>query len=106
MECFLGELAVPDVETMNNEIAERHEWVEELFPGREEGYYIGTYVPEYVDELMDDMGLPTCREDEVQSKYFEPFTAERYEGLGAERRRARNEHGDPNKAQGTAVGTQ
>ena len=97
-EYFLGELAVPDVETMTHEIAERHEWVEALFPDREEGYYIGTYVPEYVDELMADMGRPTCREDDVRSKYVEPFTADRYEGLGAERRRARNaptHHPDP-----------
>lgn len=87
---FLNESLLPDVETMDDEIAERHEWVEELFPGRNEGYFIGTYVPEYVDELIEDMGLPTCREDNVSTKYFEPFTAERYSGLGDERRRARN----------------
>jgi cation diffusion facilitator CzcD-associated flavoprotein CzcO len=89
-ECFLDELSLPDVATMDDAITERHEWIESLFPSREEGYYIGTYVPEYVDELVDDMGLPTCREDRIRSKYFEPFTAERYDGLGDERRRARN----------------
>ncbi len=88
-EAFLNASVVPDVETMDHEIAQRHEWVDELFPDRTEGYFIGTYMPAYIDELVDDMGLSTCREDDLQSKYFEPFTADRYDGLGDERRRAR-----------------
>lgn len=59
---------------------------------------LGTYVPDYVDELVGDMGLQTCRKDNVREKYFEPFTADRYEGLGEERRRARNEQGDSTAA--------
>lgn len=85
-EYFLGELNLPDVETMEREIARLHEWVAEVYPKREEGYFIGGHVASYVDELMQDMGLPTRRTDNFSTEFFEPAFAERYKGLGEERR--------------------
>lgn len=87
-ECFLQELTLPDVVTMEQEIARRHEWAEEVFPNRNEGYFVGGYVASYVDELMQDMGLSTWRTDNFFSEYFDPLYAERYKGLAEKRRRA------------------
>ena len=90
-ECFLGALTLPDAVTMEREIERRHEWAGEVFPNRNEGYFVGGYVASYVDELMQDMGLPTSRRDSFSSEYFEPLYAEHYEGLAEERRRARED---------------
>lgn len=87
-QCFLGEVELPDAETMEQEIVRLHEWAAEVFPKRKEGYFIGGYFS-YVDELMEDMGLSTRRTDSFFAEYFEPLYAERYKGLEKERRRAR-----------------
>lgn len=62
-ECFLGTLALPEVESMRDTIARRHDWEKRVFPDRSEGYFLGLYVPDYIDELMEDLGCSTCRED-------------------------------------------
>lgn len=88
-QCFLGKLRLPGATTMEQEIARLHEWTANVFPKRKEGYFVGGYVASYADELMQDMGLPTRRADSFLSEYFEPLFAERYKGLGEERRLAR-----------------
>ena len=87
-QCFLGELQLPDVVTMEQEIDRIHQWAQEVFPNRNEGYFVGGYVSSYVDELMQDMGLSTRRKESFFSEYFKPVYARRYKGLGEERRRA------------------
>lgn len=88
-ECFLGELELPDPGTMEREIARLHEWARQVYPERDEGYFIGGHVTSYVDELLQDLGLPTRRTDSLYTEWFEPAFADRYEGLGEERRLAR-----------------
>ena len=90
-QCFLGELTLPDTETMEQEIARLHQWAADVFPNRKEGYFVGGYVASYVDELMQDMELPTWRKDTFFSEYVEPFYAERYKGLAEERHLARQD---------------
>jgi len=86
---FREGLTLPDVVTMEREIAQLHEWAAEVFPKRKEGYFVGGYVASYVDELMQDMGLPTWRTGSLFAEYFKPLYAERYRGLTEERRLAR-----------------
>jgi len=88
-ECFLGNLKLPDVEKMEQEIGRLHRWASKVFPKRKEGYFVGGYVPSYVDELMKDMKLPTRRTGSFYAEYFKPAFADRYEGIGEERRRIR-----------------
>lgn len=90
-ECFLQELRLPDTATMEEEITRLHEWAAEVYPKRKEGYFVGGHVASYVDELMRDMELPTWRTDHFCSEYFDPLFAERYDGLGEHRRRARDD---------------
>jgi len=84
-QCFLGELTLPDAVAMEQEIDRLHKWANEVFPNRNEGYFVGGYVASYVDELMQDMGLPRWRKDSFFSEYVEPIYAERYKGLTEER---------------------
>ena len=88
-ECFLGGLELPDPGSMEREIARMHEWARQVYPGRDEGYFVGGHVTSYVDELLQDLGLPTRRADSFYAEWFEPNSADRYEGLGEERRVAR-----------------
>lgn len=77
--------------TMEQEIARLHEWAAEVYPKCGEGYFVGGHVASYVDELLQDMGLPTRRTDGLFAEYFEPAYAERYDALGEEPRRARED---------------
>jgi dimethylaniline monooxygenase (N-oxide forming) len=88
-EHFLGSLALPSVEQMNQEIDQVHAWAEEHLPMRGTEGFIGPYLSPYVDELMRDMRLPTRRERKFRTEYFGPFRASRYAGLTEERRAAR-----------------
>lgn len=92
-QCFREELELPDPAIMEQEITRLHEWVAEVFPERNEGYFVGGYVASYVDELMQDMGLPTRRADSFFSEYFRPLHTERYRGLAEERRLSRDAAG-------------
>lgn len=92
-KCFLGELELPDPVTMEREIARLHEWAAEVFPKREEGYFVGGHVASYVDELLQDMGLPTWRFDRFSSEYFEPLYAEQYKDLLEKRCLSQNGRG-------------
>lgn len=88
-ESFLGELDLPDSAGMERAIDRRHAWAAKVYPGRPEGYFIGGHVASYVNELLDDLRLPTRRTDSFYEEWFEPVFADRYEGLGEERRLAR-----------------
>jgi dimethylaniline monooxygenase (N-oxide forming) len=82
---FRGEMQLPDAHEMEREIGKVRRWTQQVFPRRNEGYFIGAYISNYIDELMNDMGLQTRRKDNFISEYFEPFWAERYEKVKYER---------------------
>lgn len=84
---FRNELKLPDTSEMEQEIAKVRRWTQEVFPRRNEGYFIGAYVGNYVDELMEDMGLPTRRTGNFFSEYWGPFWAKRYRTVAEERKR-------------------
>jgi len=89
-ELFLGSLALPTPEEMNNEIDRVHEWAETYLPNRGTEGFIGPHMSHYVDDLMTDMGLPLRREKGFFAEYFGPVRGSRYAGLADERRHARN----------------
>ncbi|MFW6052002.1 MAG: flavin-containing monooxygenase [Myxococcota bacterium] len=88
-ECFRGGLALPPPDAMDEEIERVHRWTARVFPGRNEGYFIGAYVAQHADELMRDMGLRPHRERNPLREYLAPLWAERYADLEAERHRER-----------------
>jgi dimethylaniline monooxygenase (N-oxide forming) len=85
---FRGELALPAVDEMQTEVRRVQAWLEEVMPGRPQGYQIGPYLVHHIDDLMTDMGLPTRRTGNFVSEYFGSFSPARYRDLGEERRRA------------------
>lgn len=87
---FRGELQLPEVPEMEQEIENVRRWTQRVFPRRNEGYFIGAYVSSYIDELMNDMGLETRRRNNFFDEYWGPFWAERYEKVADERVEIRN----------------
>lgn len=88
-QCFQGELRLPTVPRMEQEIARVLRWTKANFPARPEGYFIGLYIAHYADDLMREMGLRTRRTSNVLSEYLLPFWPERYRDIAAERQRGR-----------------
>jgi dimethylaniline monooxygenase (N-oxide forming) len=88
-QCFRGELALPSVAEMEQEISRVRRWVGEILPARPEGYFIGPFVAHYVEELLRDMRLPTLRTRNLFKEYFAPLWPDRYADVTAERRRMR-----------------
>jgi cation diffusion facilitator CzcD-associated flavoprotein CzcO len=88
-EHFLGALALPSVQAMNEEIDRVHAWADEYLPNRGTEGFVGPYLSPYVDELMRDMRLPVRRSRGFFTEHFGVFRASRYAGLTAERRQAR-----------------
>jgi dimethylaniline monooxygenase (N-oxide forming) len=86
-QCFRGELNLPDEPEMENQIGRVLQWAGEVFPGRNQGYFIGPYVTHYLDELLRDMGLPRRRAGNILSEFFAPYWPDRYRNLSEERRR-------------------
>jgi dimethylaniline monooxygenase (N-oxide forming) len=84
---FRGELNLPSVVNMEQEIARVLDWANEVFPARNQGYYIGPYVAHYLDDLLYDMGLPHRRGGNLLSEYFAPLWPGHYQNLGEQRRR-------------------
>jgi dimethylaniline monooxygenase (N-oxide forming) len=85
---FRGELDLPDISEMEKEIEKVRRWTQQVFPRRNEGYFIGAYIGSYIDELMDDMGLETRRKNNFFSEYFRPFWAERYKKVAVEKNKS------------------
>lgn len=88
-QCFRGELGLPSVTEMEQEIDRVLAWTAEVFPERAAGYFIGLYIAHFADDLLRDMGLRTRRSGNIFSEYFGRFWAERYTGIAEERWRSR-----------------
>jgi hypothetical protein len=73
---------------MQTEVRRVQAWLEEVMPGRPQGYQIGPYLVHHIDDLMTDMGLPTRRTGNFVSEYFGSFSPARYRDLAEERRQA------------------
>ena len=86
---FRGELRLPSREAMEHEIAAVRRWAAEIFPARQQGYFIGPYFVHAIDDLLRDMGLRTARRRNPLAEYFGPVWPDRYREIGEERRRAR-----------------
>ena len=86
-QSFSGLLELPSVVEMEREIAKVLDWVNEAYPARSQGYYIGPHVAPYLDELLRDMDLPLWRADTWLSEIFEPLWPGRYQNLGEQRRK-------------------
>ena len=76
---------------MEQEIARVHDWADRVFPGKNQGYFIGPFVSHYLDDLVGDMGLPRRRTSNIFVEYLAPFWPSRYSNLGDQRRRQRRE---------------
>jgi len=83
---FRGELALPEEQEMNEEIARVRRWAKKVFSHRNDGYFIGAYVSSYLDELLTDMGLPTRRAESFFKEHFYPAWAMRYRKVEDERK--------------------
>jgi dimethylaniline monooxygenase (N-oxide forming) len=86
-QLFTGGLEIPSVVEMEREIARVLDWADEVFPARNQGYYVGPHVAPYLDELLRDMGLPRWRAGNWLSEYFAPLWPGRYQNLGEQRRK-------------------
>ena len=85
-EQFLGNLVLPSVDEMNEEIDLAHTWADLNLPNRGTEDFVGPYISHYVDDLMVDMGLETRRTGSVVKEYLTAFRASRFAGLADERR--------------------
>ncbi len=83
--CFLGELALPARQQMEDSIDRVLAWTVRTFPEQSQGHFIGAYIAHYVDWLMRDMGLEPRRANSVLQEYLGPFWAERYRALSVQR---------------------
>ena len=83
---FQGELDLPDRDIMYAEIHEARAWAEEAFTGAIDGHLVGPYFIDFTDQLLRDMGVTTRRADNLVAEYFGRCHAERYVGIGEERR--------------------
>src|SRR5262249_25254550 len=88
-QSFRGELNLPTVTDMEREIARVLDWANDVFPARNEGYFVGPYVAHYLDDLVRDMRLPRRRAANVFSEYFAPLWPHRYRNLADQRQRMR-----------------
>jgi dimethylaniline monooxygenase (N-oxide forming) len=89
-QTFRGELALPSVDDMQEEIRRVRAWLAEVLPARPEGYFLGPYLAHHIDDLVADMRLPTRRCSNFLTEYVGPFSPARYRDLAQERRLARN----------------
>jgi cation diffusion facilitator CzcD-associated flavoprotein CzcO len=87
-EQFLGNLDLPSVDEMNQEIDLAHSWADLHLPNRGTEDFVGPYISHYVDDLMVDMGLETRRTGSVMKEYLTAFRASRFAGVAGERRRS------------------
>lgn len=85
-DCFLGNLALPSPAAMESEIDRVQAWLSSTIPGRDQGYFIGGFVPPYLDELMRDMRLNPHRLSGFFSHYFSQLLPEHWAGIATERR--------------------
>jgi len=89
-EQFLGNLKLPSVGEMNEEIDLAHSWANLNLPNRGTEGFVGPYVSNYVDDLIVDMGLNTRRTGSIVREYLTVFRASRFAGLADERRRSQD----------------
>lgn len=89
-EQFLGNLVLPSVDEMNEQIDLAHTWANLNLSNRGSEGFVGPYITHYVDDLIVDMGLETKRAGSFVSEYLTAFRASRFEGLADDRRRLHN----------------
>ncbi|MFQ6006260.1 MAG: flavin-containing monooxygenase [Woeseia sp.] len=87
-EQFLGNMVLPSVDEMEEEIDLAHSWADLTLPNRGTEDFVGPYISHYVDDLVVDMGLETRRTDNFVKEYMTAFRASRFAGLADERRRS------------------
>jgi len=85
---FRGELALPPIDEMQDELRCVQAWLRQVLPARDQGYFVGPYLAHHIDDLMADMGLPTRRTSNIVTEYLRPLWPARYRGLAQERRLA------------------
>ena len=83
---FQGEIELPARETMHAEIEKVKAWSAEVFPRAEDGHLIAVHFIAFTDQLLRDMGVSTHRAGNIVAEYFGRCHAERFAGIGAERR--------------------
>jgi|SRR2546422_4271411 len=88
-QCFLGELSLPSLQDMEEDIARFRRWATETMPSRSGGFFLGPHVIHHVDDLMRDMRLPPFRAHNFVAEHLLPVWPSRYRTVGEERRRAR-----------------
>jgi len=86
---FRGELDLPGVPEMEQEIDKVRSWTQQVFPRRNSGYFIGAYVCSFIDELLSDMGLETRRTENFFDEYWGAVWGNRYRGIDEERKKLR-----------------
>jgi cation diffusion facilitator CzcD-associated flavoprotein CzcO len=91
-QCFRGELRLPSIAAMEDEIARVQKLMPTVQAGKPQSYY-GAYFAHYIDDLIQDMGISPVRSKNCLTEHFWPIWPNRYEALGDERRKLRNETG-------------
>jgi dimethylaniline monooxygenase (N-oxide forming) len=89
-EQFLGNLKLPSVKEMNEEIDLAHSWADLNLPNRGTEGFIGPFTCSYVDDLIVDMGLNRKRAGSFVKEYLTVFRSSRFAGLADERRRSQD----------------
>lgn len=83
---FRGRMALPDPETMEEEIAKVKHWAATMLPKERDGHAIAVYLLDYLDQLLGDMNVSTRRADNWFAEHFTRIHAKRYGGLQQELR--------------------
>lgn len=88
-QCFRGELSLPSLRDMEEDIACFRQWAADTMPSRSGGFFLGPHVIHYVDDLMRDMRLPPRRAHNFVAEYLLPVWPSRYRTVAEERRHTR-----------------
>lgn len=88
---FRGQMELPDNKQMYREIAKVKEWAAKYLPRESSGHAVAAYLIDFLDQLLRDMDLPVHRAGNVVTEYLGRFHADRFKGLGEQRRRRRSE---------------
>ncbi|NKB36554.1 MAG: hypothetical protein GKR93_05190 [Gammaproteobacteria bacterium] len=83
-ECFSGDLKIPSVAEMDEEIGVLEDWADERLPESPDGIFTGPYHCHYINDLLGDMNLSINRTNNFISEYLATFEPKRFRNLAQE----------------------
>lgn len=81
---FQDKLELPEEEGMIREIGKVMSWLSDVFPTKEQGYFIGPHLIHHINDLIEDMGAcpPRRRWWISLFEFFRPWSPDRYAYIG------------------------